>query len=81
MPTKADLNDVNLLQLFEAHKRIDQAMSNAEGTDKKDERCLAISTIMEFAQTCHSNQSPSLKWDSLYLRIGVTPIFNTRLIN
>ena len=34
MPIKTDLNDVNLLQLYEAHKRFDQLMVNAEGVDK-----------------------------------------------
>ena len=34
MPNKTDLNDVNLLQLYQAQKQYDQLISNAEGVKK-----------------------------------------------
>ena len=45
MPNKTDLNDVNLLQLYEAHKQYDQLISNAEGVDKATKDVLQFSAL------------------------------------
>jgi hypothetical protein len=70
MPIKTDLNDVNLLQLYEAHKRFDQLMVNAEGVDKMTKDVWQFSALWNL----HKHVIPTR--DNMSLSQAGKPVFS-----
>ena len=70
MPPKTDLNGVNLLQLYEAHRKVDQLMVNAEGIDKMTKVVWQFSAIWNL----HKHVIPTR--DCMSLSQAGQPVFS-----